>query len=119
MPGRYSRDGVDMRGANSPICSRQPGGCMRRRTDKRLLLAMFTAGIALGAAPRQGDGPPPPPNAAKAAASYHAVTKAIDEATRPWDQSGATAPAAAPGWRAFFDALKSELATYATSTGTN
>ena len=92
---------------------------MRRRIGKRLLLAMFTAGAGLAAAPFQPEGPPPPPNAAKAPASYHAVTKAVDDATRPWDQAGATAPPAAPGWRAFFDALKGELATYAAATNTN
>ncbi len=45
--------------------------------------------------------------------------KAIDDAIRPWDQPGATAPAAAPGWRAFFDALKGELATYSAATASN
>ena len=89
---------------------------MNRRTGKSLLLAVFAAGCGLAAAPPQPDGPPPPPNAAKAAPSYHAVARAIDDATRPWDQTGATAPAAAPGWRAFFDALKGELATYARAT---
>ena len=92
---------------------------MRRRTGKQLLLAMFTVGIGMAAAPLRSEGPPPPPNAAKAAASYHSVTKAIDDATRPWAGDGATAPAAAPGWRAFFDALKGELATYAAATDTN
>ena len=86
---------------------------MRRRTETRLLLGILAVGIGLGAAPFQGEGPPPPPNAAKAAASYYSVTKAIDDATRPWDQPDATAPPAAPGWREFFGALKSELATYA------
>jgi hypothetical protein len=97
---------------------------MRRLTETRLLLAMFAVGIGLGAAPApapapapfQGEGPPPPPNAAKAAASYYSVTKAIDDAVRPWDQPDATVPPAAPGWREFFAALKGELATYAAST---
>jgi hypothetical protein len=93
---------------------------MRRRTGKRLLLAIFAAGIGLGAAPQaqEGEGRPLPPNAAKAAASFHAVAKAIDDATRPWDQEGAVTPATAPGWRTFFGALKSELATYVAATGT-
>src|ERR1700677_1093739 len=84
---------------------------MRYGTGKRLLLAMFTMGCGLAAAPPQSEGPPPPPNAARAASSYHAVTKAIDDATGPWDQPGATPPAAAAGWRPLFDALKAELAT--------
>jgi hypothetical protein len=92
---------------------------MRRGTGLRMLLVIIAAGIGSGAAPRQGDNVPAPPNAAKAAATYYSVTKAIDEATRPWSQPGATAPAAAPGWRAFFDALKGELATYASTTDTN
>ena len=91
---------------------------MRRRTGKRLLLAMFAAGIGVAAAPLQPEGPPPP-NAAKAPSSYHAVTRAIDDAIRPWDEAGATAPPAAPGWRAFFDALKGELTTYASAAGNN
>jgi hypothetical protein len=90
---------------------------MRHGTGTILLLGMFTVGFGLAAAPPQSEGPPPPPNAARAANSYHAVLKAIDEATRPWDQAGATAPATAPGWRAFFDALKAELATYSSATG--
>lgn len=92
---------------------------MRRRTGKILLLLTLASGLGLEAAPLPPDGPPPPPNAARAAASYHAVTKAIDEATRPWDQPGATAPAAAPGWRAFFGELKSELASYASAAEGN
>jgi hypothetical protein len=47
------------------------------------------------------------------------VTKAINDAIRPWDQAGATVPPSAPGWRAFFDALKGELATYAAATSAN
>ncbi len=92
---------------------------MNRRTGKSLLLAVFTAGVGLAAAPFQPEGPPPPPNAAKAPSSYHAVTKAIDDAIRPWDQPGATAPATATGWRAFFDALKGELATYSAASGSD
>ena len=92
---------------------------MKRRTGKRLPLAMITAVFGLGAAPLQPEGPPPPPNAAKAAKSYHAVTKAVDDAIRPWDQPGATAPPAAAGWRTFFDALKGELETYSTATSSN
>ena len=57
--------------------------------------------------------PRPPLNATKAAPSYLAVGKAIAEATRGWDQPGATAPPAAAGWRAFFEALNGELAAYA------
>ena len=89
---------------------------MRRRTGKRLVIAMVSAGLGLGAAPKQPDNTPPPPNASKAASSFHAVSRAIDDAVRPWDQAGATAPDSAPGWRAFFDALKSELAAYAAAT---
>lgn len=89
---------------------------MKRRSGKSLLLAMFTVAAGLAAAPFQDDGPPPPPNAARAASSYHAIAKAIDDATRPWDQPGATAPPTAAGWRAFFDALKGELATYSAAT---
>ena len=94
---------------------------MRRQTATRLLLATFLVGSGLAAAPlAQQSSPPPPPNAARAASSYHAVTKAIAEATRPWDQAAEAAiPAAAPGWRAFFDALKGELATYASANGRN
>jgi hypothetical protein len=88
-------------------------------SGKSLLLAICAAGSGLAAAPLQPRDIPPPPNAAKAAASYHAVLKAIDDATRPWDAPGATAPAAAPGWRAFFDALKGELASYSGATGEN
>jgi hypothetical protein len=90
---------------------------MRHGTVKRLLLGIYSLGFSLAAAPPQLEGPPPPPNAAKAASSYHAVTRAIDDAIRPWDQPGAILPAAAPGWRAFLDALKGELATYSAATG--
>ncbi len=91
---------------------------MRRRTGKQLLLACIAAGAALASAESraQPPSPPLPPNAAKAAASYHAVARAIDDATRPWDQAGPAAPADAPGWRAFFDALKAELASYSAAT---
>jgi len=92
---------------------------MKRRTGKRMLLAMITAVLGLGAAPLPQEGPPPPPNAAKAAKSYHAITRAITEATRPWDQPDATAPATAPGWRVFFEALKADLETYSTATTSN
>ena len=92
---------------------------MSHRMGKSLPLAMLAAGVGLAAAPLQPEGPPPPPNAARAAASYHAVLKGIDDAIRPWDQPGATAPAAAPGWRAFFDALKAELATYSVAAEGN
>ncbi len=89
---------------------------MRRRIVKLVLLATCSSGLGLGAAPQIRDGGPPPPNAAKAASSYYAVTRAMDEATRPWEQPGSVAPEAAPGWRAFFDALREELATYAKAT---
>ncbi len=92
---------------------------MRRRTVNFFLIATCSAGVAAGAAPQIRDGGPPPPNASRAAASYHAVTHAIQEATRPWDQEGATAPPSAPGWRAFFDALKGELATYSSAADDN
>jgi hypothetical protein len=93
---------------------------MRRRMRIQRVLASLAVGIGLGAAPKQGDnGPPPPLNAAKAPASYHAITRAIDDATRPWSQPGTTTPPEAPGWRAFFDALASELATYTAAPTSN
>jgi hypothetical protein len=73
--------------------------------------------MGLGAAPPpRDDGPPPPPNAAKAPTSYQAVTRAITEVTRPWEAAGIAPPAEAPGWLAFFDALKGELARYSSTT---
>jgi hypothetical protein len=94
---------------------------MRRRMRTQRVLATLTVGLSLGAAtPKQGDNvPSPPPNAAKAPASYIAVTRAIDDAIRPWEQPGTPAPAEAAGWRAFFDALKEELATFASSPTSN
>ena len=89
---------------------------MRRRTVNLLLLATCSVAIGPGAAPQVRDGGPPPPNASKAASSFHAVTKAIDEAIKPWEQPGATAPPAAPGWREFFGALKAELGSYSAAT---
>ncbi len=88
---------------------------MRRQIGK-LLLAMGATGMGLGAAPRSQTEALPPPNAAKATPSYHSVTRAIAEATGPWDAPGAVAPEAAVGWRTFFDALKGEMATYGAAT---
>ncbi len=89
---------------------------MKRRTGTCILLALsgslgLGAGrLALGQGPNN---PPPPANASKAAPSYLGVSKAIAEVVTPWDQQGAVVPEAAPGWRAFFDALGQELGTYA------
>lgn len=86
---------------------------MKRRTGT-LLLAL--CGSGLGGAPvalGQGGNPPLSANASKAAPSYLAITRAIADLTSPWDKPGAITPEAAPGWRAFFDALGQELGTYA------
>jgi hypothetical protein len=92
---------------------------MRRRIGLQAVLATWALGLGLGAAPQTGnDGPPPPPNAAKAPTSYYAVTQAISEATRPWEEPGTPTPPEAAGWRSFFDALKAELAQYSASTST-
>lgn len=82
---------------------------MNRRMGT-LVLASCAIGIGLGAAPRAQVAPPP--NASKATPSYYTVDRSLAEALKPWDQPGAAAPENAPGWRAFFDALKGELATY-------
>ncbi len=88
---------------------------MRRRIGLQRVLAIGAIGIGMGVTSSLlADGPPPPPNAAKAPASYYAVTQAIADVTEPWDQAGATVPVEAPGWRAFFDALKAELDQYST-----
>ena len=86
---------------------------MKRRTGS-LLLALCGAGLGgEQVAHAQAAAPAIPANASKAAPSYLAISRAIAEVTAPWDQPGATAPEAAPGWRAFFDALGQELGTYA------
>ena len=86
---------------------------MKRRTGT-LLLAFCGSGMVLtGQASAQTNTPPIPLNASKAAPSYLSVTKAIAEVITPWNQPGATAPEAAPGWRTLFGALGKELDTYA------
>ena len=94
---------------------RQLGIRMKRRTGT-LLLAL--CGSSLGLADRavaQDRSLPLPANASKAAPSYLSVTNAIKDVVEPWDKTGATVPEAAPGWRAFFDALTAELGTYASA----
>jgi len=88
---------------------------MKRRTGTLLLALLGGAGLVQG----QGMTPPPPANASKAAPSYLGVSKAITEVTTPWDQPGVSVPEAAPGWRAFFDALNQELGTYAVAPDEN
>ena len=86
---------------------------MKRRTGT-LLLALF--GTACGGAtlaPAQEIAQPLPFNASKAAPSYLGITRSIDEVVSPWSKPNATVPEAAPGWRAFFDALGQELGAYA------
>ena len=86
-----------------------------RRLHGTLLLTVCGLGAGLGAAPLQQGTPPTPLNASKAAPSYHAVGQAIAEITREWDKEGTNASPSAPGWRAFFDGLNAELATFATA----
>ena len=87
---------------------------MKRRTGT-LLLALCGSGLGGNNLAHAQSNAPLPANASKAAPSYHGVTRAITGIVAPWDQPGATVPEAAPGWRAFFDALGQELGTYASA----
>ncbi len=88
---------------------------MKRRTGT-LLLALCGAELGMVESVSAQSNPQIPTNASKTAPSYLSVTRAIAEVVTPWGQPGATAPEAAPGWRAFFDALGKELETYASAT---
>ena len=87
---------------------------MRRRIGN-LLLVSCAIGIGPGAAPQSQGTIPPPLTPSKATPSHYAVGLAISEALKPWDEPNAAAPESAPGWRAFFDALKGELSSYASA----
>ena len=94
---------------------------MRRGTGivwptSALMMMVYFAGVAVGGAPRSQQDPVPPLNASKAAPSYYPVTKAVTEITQEWDKAGANVPPAAPGWRAFFEALTNELNAYSAAT---
>lgn len=75
---------------------------MRRQWIGKFGLTAWVLIAALGAAP--------------AAPSYLAVERAIDSVRAGWAAPGAVAQPNAPGWNAFFDALRAELAAYGAAT---
>ena len=87
-----------------------------RRHIGNLLLASCAIGTGAGRArPVQGTAPPPPLNASKATPSYYAVEPVDRRGPQALGRARRHAPESAPGWRAFFDALKGELASYASA----
>src|SRR4051794_10250658 len=78
---------------------------MRSLWNGRIVLVGVLMGAALGAAPA-------PP-------SYQGVERPIDEVRKAWAQAGARPQPNAPGWNAFFDALRGELRTYSTAQDDN
>ena len=75
---------------------------MRRQVNGLRGLAVFAALLAMGAAP--------------AAPSYLGIERAIDGVREGLAAKGAAPQPNAPGWSAFFDALKAELAAYGAAT---
>src|SRR3954469_13176616 len=57
--------------------------------------------------------------AAPAPSSCQGVERTIDEVRRAWAQPSARPQPNAPGWNAFFDALRAEFRTYATAPDDN
>ena len=78
---------------------------MRRFALGNLLLWLMGTATAFGAAP--------------AAPSYVGVERAIQDVREGWGKPGAEAQPNAPGWNAFFDALRAELQTYCAAADEN
>lgn len=78
---------------------------MRRLWNGPILWVGLLVGGGLGAAP--------------APSSYQGVDWTIDEVRRAWAQPSARPQPNAPGWNAFFDALRGEFRTYATAPDDN
>ena len=91
---------------------------MNRRTGKSLLLAMFTAGFGMAAAPFQPEGPPPAPECGEGGRELSRGPQGHRRGRpAPGTSRARPSPETVAGWRTFFDALKGELATYSAATG--
>src|SRR5947209_2155090 len=71
---------------------------MQHRDTWKRILMLGSLGFCLGAAP--------------AAPSHYGVERSIDEIRNAWARPGANAQPNAPGWNAFFDALRREFQAY-------
>jgi hypothetical protein len=83
----------------------QLGGRMQRFVVGKMALAIASLGIGLGAAP--------------AAPTYHSIARTIDGVQKAWNERKDNPDPNAPGWNAFFDALKREFRAYALADNDN